>query len=166
MSEKDKRKKGSDGSEGIRAQAMLRDDGIGITIEALFKGLEGLASSKTVIGEPIYLDDVTMIPLIEVTAGLASGALAKNARQNGAGAMSAKVSPIALLIMQNGHLKLVNVKNQDVWNRILDMIPDAIDSLTGRIIPKRYEQEARDRLNEMGAEIIDPESLDEAKGAD
>ena len=166
MSEKDKRKKGSAGSEGIRAQAMLRDDGIGITIEALFKGLEGFASSKTVIGEPIYLDDVTMIPLIEVTAGLASGALAKNARQNGAGAMSAKVSPIALLIMQNGHLKLVNVKNQDVWNRILDMIPDAIDSLTGRIIPKRYEQEARDRLNEMGAEIIDPESLDEAEGAD
>ena len=140
------------------AEVSLKDDGIGITIDALFKGLEGIASSKTVIGEPICLDDVKLIPLIEVTAGLASGALAKNARQNGAGAMSAKVTPIALLILQNGRLKLVNVKNQDIWNRLLDMIPDAVDKITGNIIPRRTEEEAEERLNDMGVEIISPES--------
>ena len=140
------------------AEVSLKDDGIGITIDALFKGLEGIASSKTVIGEPICLDDVKLIPLIEVTAGLASGALAKNARQNGAGAMSAKVTPIALLILQNGRLKLVNVKNQDIWNRLLDMIPDAVDKITGNIIPRRTEEEAKERLNDMGMEIISPES--------
>ena len=90
-----------------------------------------------------------LIPLIEVTAGLASGALAKNARQNGAGAMSAKVSPIALLILQNGHLKLINVRNQDIWNRLLDMIPDAIDRITGSVIPRSREAEAREVLDEM-----------------
>ena len=140
------------------AEVSLKDDGIGITIDALFKGLEGIASSKTVIGEPICLDDVKLIPLIEVTAGLASGALAKNARQNGAGAMSAKVTPIALLILQNGRLKLVNVKNQDIWNRLLDMIPDAVDKITGNIIPRHTEEEAKERLNDMGVEIISPES--------
>ena len=140
------------------AEVSLKDDGIGITIDALFKGLEGIASSKTVIGEPICLDDVKLIPLIEVTAGLASGALARNARQNGAGAMSAKVTPIALLILQNGRLKLVNVKNQDIWNRLLDMIPDAVDKITGNIIPRRTEKEAEERLNDMGVEIISPES--------
>ena len=140
------------------AEVSLKDDGIGITIDALFKGLEGIASSKTVIGEPICLDDVKLIPLIEVTAGLASGALAKNARQNGAGAMSAKVTPIALLILQNGRLKLINVKNQDIWNRLLDMIPDAVDKITGNIIPRRTEEEAKERLNDMGVEIISPES--------
>ncbi|HIU78949.1 MAG TPA: GerW family sporulation protein [Candidatus Avilachnospira avicola] len=140
------------------AEVSLKDDGIGITIDALFKGLEGIASSKTVIGEPICLDDVKLIPLIEVTAGLASGALARNARQNGAGAMSAKVTPIALLILQNGRLKLVNVKNQDIWNRLLDMIPDAVDKITGNIIPRRTEEEAKERLNDMGVEIISPES--------
>ena len=140
------------------AEVSLKDDGIGITIDALFKGLEGIASSKTVIGEPMCLDDVKLIPLIEVTAGLASGALAKNARQNGAGAMSAKVTPIALLILQNGRLKLVNVKNQDIWNRLLDMIPDAVDKITGNIIPRRTEEEAKERLNDMGVEIISPES--------
>ena len=140
------------------AEVSLKDDGIGITIDALFKGLEGIASSKTVIGEPICLDDVKLIPLIEVTAGLASGALARNAGQNGAGAMSAKVTPIALLILQNGRLKLVNVKNQDIWNRLLDMIPDAVDKITGNIIPRRTEKEAEERLNDMGVEIISPES--------
>ena len=72
--------------------------------------------------------------------------------------MSAKVTPIALLILQNGRLKLVNVKNQDIWNRLLDMIPDAVDKITGNIIPRRTEEEAKERLNDMGVEIISPES--------
>ena len=161
MADKDKdrnRQRIRDAVNSFDAEVSLKDDGIGITIDALFKGLEGIASSKTVIGEPICLDDVKLIPLIEVTAGLASGALAKNARQNGAGAMSAKVTPIALLILQNGRLKLVNVKNQDIWNRLLDMIPDAVDKITGNIIPRRTEEEAKERLNDMGVEIISPES--------
>ena len=164
MADKDKdrnRQRIRDEVNSFDAEVSLKDDGIGITIDALFKGLEGLASSKTVIGEPIYLDDVKLIPLIEVTAGLASGALAKNARQNGAGAMSAKVSPIALLILQNGHLKLINVRNQDIWNRLLDMIPDAIDRITGSVIPRSREAEAREVLDEMGVEIISPGDKDE-----
>lgn len=153
----------------LYVEAGLRDDGIGITIDALFKGLEGLASSKTVIGEPIHMEGVTMIPLIEVTAGLASGALAKNARQNGAGAMSAKVTPIAILMISEGRTRLISVKNQDVFTRILDMIPDAIDRITGSIIPRRYDDEARDKMEEMGIEIITPEdgeTADEGSGKD
>ena len=145
----------------LHVEAGLRDDGIGITIDALFKGLEGLASSKTVIGEPIHMDGVTMIPLIEVTAGLASGALAKNARQNGAGAMSAKVTPIAILMISEGRTRLISVKNQDVFTRILDMIPDAIDRITGSVIPRSREAEAREVLDEMGVEIISPGDKDE-----
>ena len=140
----------------VKLDAYLNDDSIGVTLSALFKGLEGLASTKTVVGEPIYIDDVKLIPLIEVTAGLASGALGKNARQNGAGAMSAKVTPIAILIMQNDRIKLVSVKDQDIFTKLLDMIPEAIDRLTGNLMPKRYEEDAKQSLDEMGVEVIDP----------
>lgn len=161
MAEQDKknqdRLKGQVKKSAVKLDASFKEDGIGITIEALFKGLEGLASSKTVVGEPIYIDDVKLIPLIEVTAGLASGELGKNAKKNGAGAMSAKVTPVAILLLQHDHVRLISVKDQDIFTRLLDMIPDAIDRLTGGLMSKHYDKDAKDVLDDMGVEVIMPE---------
>ncbi|MDO4265758.1 MAG: GerW family sporulation protein [Eubacteriales bacterium] len=129
----------------IKADYKLTDDGMGLTIEALFQGMQGLVQSKTVVGEPIRVDGATIVPLIEVTAGLASGALdRKKAKTNGAGAMSAKLSPVALLIIQNGMTKLVSVKNQDVFTKLLDMIPDAVDRFTGAHISNAAQEAAEE----------------------
>lgn len=137
----------------IKADYKLTDDGMGLTIEALFQGMQGLVQSKTVVGEPIRVDGATIIPLIEVTAGLASGALdRKKAKTNGAGAMSAKLSPVALLIIQNGMTKLVSVKNQDVFTKLMDMIPDAVDRFTGASrISNAAEQAAQEMADEPAA---------------
>ncbi len=167
MGANDKRdKKSETKAKGLHASVGINKDGMGVTIDALFKGLEGLVSSRTVIGEPIYIDDVKLIPLIEVSAGLASGALERNAKQNGAGAMSAKISPIAILIVKGGSTRLVTVKNQDVFTKLLDMIPDAIDRLTDNILPKRYEDEAEEKLKDMGVELITPEDPEDAEKED
>lgn len=136
----------------LKTDMKLTDDGMGVTIEALFQGMQGLVHSKTVVGDPIRVDDATIIPLIEVTAGLASGALdSKKARQNGAGAMSAKLSPVALLIMQNGMTRLVSVKNQDVFTKLIDMIPDAVDKFTGGSRVSRAAEAAAETMSETAA---------------
>ena len=41
--------------------------------------------------------------------------------------MGGKITPSAILVIQNGHTKLVNVKNQDSITKILDMVPDFVD---------------------------------------
>ena len=85
--------------------------------------------------------DTVIVPLVEVSAGLASGALKNNAKNNGAGAMSAKMSPVAMLVIQDGRTRLVNVKNQDVYTRLLDLIPEAIDKITkGHVSPEAKER--------------------------
>ena len=33
----------------------------------------------------------------------------------------------AVLVIQNGQIRLVNVKNQDTVTKVLDMVPDLID---------------------------------------
>lgn len=138
----------------LRTDYKLTDDGMGVTIEALFKGMQGLVQSKTVVGEPIRVDDATIIPLIEVTAGLASGALDnKTAKQKGAGAMSAKLSPVAMLIMQHGTMRLVSVKNQDVFTKLLDLIPDAVDKFTGGSRISRAAEEAAAGLAETAEPV-------------
>ena len=99
------------------------------TIESLFKGMDQFVTTKTVVGEPVQVGETIIIPLIDVTCGMAAGAFAEGSKQKdkGCGGMSAKMSPSAVLVIQNGVTKLVNVKNQDTVTKILDMVPDFVN---------------------------------------
>ena len=94
------------------------------TIESLFKGMDQFVTTKTVVGEPVQVGETIIIPLIDVTCGMAAGAFAEGSKQKdkGCGGMSAKMSPSAVLVIQNGVTKLVNVKNQDAVTKVIDLI--------------------------------------------
>ena len=118
------------------------------TIESLFKGLDQFVTTKTVVGEPVQVGETIIIPLIDVTCGMAAGAFAEGAKQKqrGGGGMSAKMSPSAVLVIQGGVTKLVNVKNQDAVTKVIDMPPDLINKFLGGRPPISEEtvQAARD----------------------
>ena len=118
------------------------------TIESLFKGLDQFVTTKTVVGEPVQVGETIIIPLIDVTCGTAAGAFAEGAKQKqrGGGGMSAKMSPSAVLVIQGGVTKLVNVKNQDAVTKVIDMVPDLINKFLGGRPPISEEtvQAARD----------------------
>ena len=102
------------------------------TVDALFKGMDHFITSKTVVGEPVKVDEnTTIIPLVDVTCGMAAGSFAQSAKTNGGGGMSAKMSPSAILVIQNGMTKLVNIKHQDAVTKVLDMVPDIVNRFTG-----------------------------------
>lgn len=143
----------------------LNKDGLGVTIQALFKGMESLVQSKTVVGEPIEAGGALIIPLIEISAGLASGALMNSAKNNGAGAMSAKMSPVALLIIEDGKTKLVSVKNQDVFTRLLDLIPEAVDKVRKGAVTEEVRKQADElarTIPDGDIEVIEPEEAEDA----
>ena len=97
-----------------------KDNAIISSIETMFKGLDGLMSAKTVVGEPTKIEDTIIVPLVDVSCGVAAGAFYDNSKNNGGGGMSAKLSPSAVLIIQNGVTKLVNVKSQDAITKIVN----------------------------------------------
>ena len=70
--------------------------------------------------------------MVDVSFGVGAGAFAKDSKNGAGGAMTGKVSPSAVLVIQNGATKLVNIKNQDTVTKILDMVPDVIDKITGK----------------------------------
>ena len=55
--------------------------------------------------------------------------------------MTAKIMPSAVLVIQNGETKLVNIKNQEGLTKILDMVPDFLDKFTGGKKNKESENE-------------------------
>ena len=45
--------------------------------------------------------------------------------------MTGKMTPSAVLVIQNGSTKLVNIKNQDGLTKVLDMVPDFVNKFAG-----------------------------------
>ncbi len=44
------------------------------TVEALFNGMDGVISSKTVVGEAIHIGDTIILPLVDVSFAVGAGA--------------------------------------------------------------------------------------------
>jgi len=100
------------------------------TVETLLKGMENFITTKTVVGEAIHLNGTIILPLADVSFGLAAGSFKNDSKNNNSGAMGGKMSPSAVLVIKDGVSKLVNVKNQDIMTKLLDMVPDLISKFT------------------------------------
>lgn len=127
----------------------MADNNFKGTVEALFHGMDGVISSKTVVGEAIQIKDTIILPLVDVSFGVGAGAFNGEKKERGAGGIGGKMTPCAVLVIQNGTTKLVNIKNQDTVTKILDMVPDLVDRFTSRNDEKMTEEEIVDILDEM-----------------
>ena len=122
----------------------MSDNSFNGVVNSMMKGMETFLSSKTVVGEPAQVGDTTIIPLVDVTFGIGAGASSQEKKNGGAGGMTGKMSPSAVLIIKDGHVRLVNIKNQDTVNKIVDMVPDLIDRFTSKDTDMPSDQDAID----------------------
>ncbi|MCI8786949.1 MAG: sporulation protein [Eubacterium sp.] len=110
----------------------MADNAFHATVESLFKGMDSFITTKTVVGEAIHIGDTIILPLVDVSFGVAAGVFAKDKQNNGGGGMGGKVMPSAVLVISGGTTKLVNVKNQDGITKVLDMVPDFVNKFTSK----------------------------------
>ena len=110
----------------------MADNSSHTTVESLFKGMDSFITTKTVVGDAIHIGDTIILPLVDVSFGVAAGAFSQEKKNNGAGGMGGKIMPSAVLVIQNGTTKLVNIKNQDGITKILDMVPDFVNKFTSK----------------------------------
>ena len=116
------------------------------TVEALFKGMDAVVSSKTVVGDAIHINDTIILPLVDVSFGIGAGSSSADKKEKGMGGIGGKMSPSAVIVIQGGKTKLVNVKNQDTITKILDIVPDVVDRFTGKD-ERMTEKEVNDILD-------------------
>ena len=102
------------------------------TVETLMKNLNLSLSTKSVVGEPITVKDATILPLADVQFGMGAGAFAKPGKNSGAGGVTGKISPSAVLVMKDGTTRVINIKDRDSVSRQLDIVPDIINKFTGK----------------------------------
>lgn len=117
---------------GLGGTDMSVENNFSTTMSSLFKGMDSFITSKTVVGDAITVGDTIILPLIDVSFGVAGGAFSEEGKKNnGGGGMGGKMTPSAVLVIQNGNTKLVNIRNQDGLTKVLDMVPDLVSKFTG-----------------------------------
>ena len=122
------------------------------TVESLFQGMDSFLSSKTVVGEPIHIGDTIILPLVDVSFGVAAGAFADNRKNNGGGGLGGKLTPSCVLVIKDDKIKLVNIKNQDGLTKVLDLVPEIVDKVTSAVKRTSDTPEtdaAKEKLNDM-----------------
>lgn len=121
-------------------------------VESLLKGMNTVLSTKTVVGEATKIGDTIILPLVDVTFGVGAGSGNNSTKGSGSGAggIGGKMTPSAVIVIQNGTVKLVNVKNQDTVTKVLDMVPDMVD----KFLEKKKEKD--------GTQITDEQALNTA----
>ena len=110
-------------------------NGFSGSVASMFDGVERVVSSRSLVGDPIYVDGMTLIPLMEVSFAMGTGVLAGDSRGKKSGGVGAKMIPSSMLVIQNGKTRLVNIKKQDTLTKIMDLVPDVMDRIDARRNP-------------------------------
>ena len=120
----------------------MGDNSFHTTVESLFKGMDSFITTKTVVGDAIHIGDTIILPLVDVSFGVAAGAFSQEKKNNGAGGMGGKITPSA--VIQNGTTKHVNIKNQDGLTKVLDMVPDFVNKFASKGEKDNIVEESED----------------------
>ena len=132
----------------------MADNNFKGTVEALFHGMDAVISSRTVVGDAIHINDTIILPLVDVSFAVGAGAFngdkSGEKKEKGAGGLGGRMTPSAVLVIQNGTTRLVNIKNQDTSTKLLDMVPDVLDRFTSKGSGRMSDEDLNDILD--GAE--------------
>ena len=125
---------------------MAEENNFKSTVKALFEGMDSVVSSKTVVGDAIHINGTIILPLVDVSFGIGAGSFNAEKKEKGMGGMGGRISPSAVIVIQDGRTKLVNIKNQDMITKLLDMIPDVMDRFSEKD-EKMTEKDVMDILD-------------------
>lgn len=126
---------------------MSETNNLKTTVESLMKGMDGLVSSKTVVGDAVRVDNITIHPLIDVSFGIGAGSNLSDKKDKGMGGVGGKITPSAVLVIKDGTTRLVNIKNQDTITKLFDLVPEVLDKITTRKEDKVTEEDVADILD-------------------
>lgn len=129
------------------------------------ENIKGLVDSNSIIGSPITTPDgATIIPVSKVSFGFASGGSdfpttsPKDMFGGGSGG-GVTISPVAFLVIKGDSVRMIQVADKDsISERIANMVPDAIDTVSSLISSKKKNAPAPEAKPEAEEQPAAPEA--------
>ena len=103
-----------------------------MSVEELIKTLLGefqrIVKTETVIGDPVHIGDLTIIPVTKVSFGFGAGGGGGEKGKPGGGSGTgggATVEPLAFLVVSDGKVQLIPLREKEgTLDKLLELVPD------------------------------------------
>ena len=140
---------------------MTNNQNVAETIRQALSEVRSMADSQTIVGEPMMVGEITLIPVSKVSigVGLGGGTYGKDTQNNaGAGGTGLTVSPVAFIVInKDGSTSLLNIGSEPAGaSKIAGTVSDidkALDNVPG-IVSKVKGIFKKDKTSETVVEEV------------
>ena len=126
---------------------------------ATINQIKNVVDVSTIIGQPIVVGEVTILPVSKVTYGFASGGSDLPNKTNkelfaGGGGAGVTMQPLAFLIVSEGGVRILEIssKYNNGLDRALTMAPDLIDKVKETLGALKSGDDKKEETTEAVAE--------------
>lgn len=140
-------------------------------LETTIEKVKNLVSVSTIIGDPMQIEGMTIIPVSKVTYGFASGGSDFPSKTNqeifgGGGGAGVTITPVAFLVVSDGEVTIKHITAFDnAAERVVNLVPEMFDKVTSVVNKAKKEkakaaQEAADDalVSATMEELVKPEA--------
>ena len=129
---------------------------LGDLMSTTMQKIKEMVDVNTIVGTPIQAEGVTIIPVSKVSCGFASGGsdfATKNQKPEadnsfgGGGGAGINIVPVAFLIVKEDNVRLLPIAPPPgtAVDRVIELVPEVMDKVTGFIEKQQDRAEARDK---------------------
>ena len=110
-----------------------------------------MMDANTVVGKPIEIGGVTVVPVCKISIGYASGGTdfaQKNQKTNkdnsfgGGAGMGVNVTPISFLVINEGNVRIIAAEQpaSNTVDKVIDLVPNVVDKVSTMMGKKKSEE--------------------------
>ncbi len=117
-------------------------------LETTIEKVKNLVSVSTIIGDPMQIEGMTIIPVSKVTYGFASGGSDFPSKTNqeifgGGGGAGVTITPVAFLVIADGEVTIKHITAFDnAAERVVNLVPEMFDKVTS-VVNKAKKEKAK-----------------------
>ena len=122
------------------------------SIDSIFSNFERFIKTESVVGQPIVVGEVTLVPIISVFfgcgAGGGKGSDNKSIDSDGAGGGGgARITPDAIVVIKKGEVSMLPIKSKNNLEALIEMVPEIITKVS-----MKKEKEEKNQNNKEDEE--------------
>lgn len=115
-------------------------------LETMYNKLDKFLKTETVIGEPMDLGEVKLIPIVTASFGMGGGLGEENKSgdksEGGGGGLGCRISPDAILVVKGDNVELIKLEGKRSLDKLFEMMPELIEKVESLKSSKKEEKES------------------------
>ena len=124
-----------------------KDNNISEILQTAIDEIKSMVDADTIIGNPITVADMTVIPVSKITYGLASGGVDLNTKNSqnkifgGGGGAGVSVVPVCFIAVSGGEAKILNISYaDDLTSKAIALVPELFEKIKSLFKTKKEDE--------------------------